>query len=264
MRHLLTTCLLTLTTLVITGFPALAEVQTREIAYDFEGTEHLGILAWDDAGADPRPGVLVVHEWTGRGDYVVRRARELAEMGYVAFAADYYGGGQSTTDRGQAAAWAGAARSDLDRFQRLGQAALSVLASQPEVDSSQLAAIGFCFGGTASLQLAFSGADLDAVVSFHGNPTAPRPGEVEQITGELLVLHGAVDPYVKAEDIAAFKAAMEAAGVPYEWVDYGGAVHNFTHPGAGDDPSTGAAYQERAARRAWEAMRVFFREIFGR
>jgi len=246
------------------SLPAMAEIVTEEIAYDFEGTTHKGILAYDPAISSLRPGILVVHEWTGRNDYAIGRAKELAGMGYVAFAADYYGDGKSTTDRKIAGEWAGAARADLDRFQRLGQAALEVLKSQVQVDKEKLGAIGFCFGGTASLQLAYTGADLDGIVCFHGSPVPPREGEIENVKAAILILHGASDGNVASGDLDRCEAALEAADVEWETIMYGHAVHAFTNPEAGNDPSKGAAYQERAAKRSWEAMRIFFEEIFAR
>lgn len=246
------------------SLPAMAEIVTEEIAYDFEGTEHIGILAYDPTVSSLRPGILVVHEWTGRNDYAIGRAKELAAMGYVAFAADYYGGGKTTTDRAQAGEWATAARSDLDRFQRLGEAALGVLTSQVFVDTTKLGAIGFCFGGTASLQLAYGGADLDGIVCFHGSPVPPREGEIDDVKAAILILHGASDNNVASGDLDRCEAALEASDVEWETIMYGHAVHAFTNPEAGDDPSKGAAYQERAAKRSWEAMRVFFEELFAR
>jgi dienelactone hydrolase len=221
-----------------------------------------GYLAYDDAIAGLRPGVLVVHEWTGLGSYVKMRTDKLAQLGYVAFAADIYGKGIRPKNTDEAAAQASIYRKDRQLMRRRAQAALQVLAGNKMVDHKRIAAIGYCFGGGTALELARSGADLAGVVSFHGNLDTPNPADAKNIKGKILVQHGGSDPYVTAEQLAAFEKEMADAGVNWQVIVYGGAVHSFTNPDSGTDPSKGAAYNEQADKRSWLAMKQFFDEIF--
>lgn len=221
-----------------------------------------GYLAFDDAIAGPRPGVLVVHEWMGLGPYAKMRADKLAQMGYVAFAADIYGKGIRPKNTDEAAAQASIYRKDRQLMRRRAQAALQVLADNKLVDRKRIAAIGYCFGGGTVLELARSGADLAGVVSFHGNLDTPNSADAKNIKGKILVQHGGADPYVPAEQLAAFEKEMADAKVNWQVIVYGGAVHSFTNPDSGTDPSKGAAYNEQADKRSWLAMKQFFEEIF--
>lgn len=235
-----------------------AKVVTRTVEYR-EGKVVLeGLVALDDAQQGKRPAVLVIHEWTGINPYIKRRVRELAALGYVAFAADIYGKGVRPTNREEAAAQAKIYKSDRALMRARAAAGLAALLRQPRVDASRVAAIGYCFGGTTALELARSGATLAATVSFHGNLDTPRPGDATRIKGAVLVLHGADDPVVPAKEVLAFQEEMRKAKVDWQLVAYGGAVHSFTNPGAGSDPSKGVAYDARADRRSWEAMKAFF------
>lgn len=255
-------CLAVMLTLI--GFTeAQAKVVTKTVEYKQDGTILKGYLAYDDAVRGKRPGVLVVHEWWGLNDYAKKRAEQLAGLGYVAFAADMYGKGVTATDPKEAARMAGEVRGNTTLLRQRAQAALQVLAENPMVDPERLAAIGYCFGGTAVLELAYSGATLAGVVSFHGGLTHPSPEEAKGIKARILVLHGADDPHVSAADIAAFQDAMRKGGVDWQMVFYGGAVHTFTNPAAGSDKAAGVAYDARADRRSWRAMQNFFKEIFG-
>lgn len=244
--------------LALIALPAGAAVTTETVRYQIDDREHVGYLAYDDDLTLPAPGILVVHEWWGRNDYAERRARELAEMGYVAFAADMYGGGRTTEDPGQAGNWSKAAQPHL---RARGQAALGILAEHPRVDAGRLAAIGFCFGGTSVLELAYSGADVDGVVSFHGN--LPLPTDNDEIGADLLVLHGAADPFVPPKDVNAWQREMNRrADVDWHFTAYGHALHAFTNPGADDHDLDGVAYDATAARRAWQHMQRFLAETF--
>ena len=241
-----------------------AAVQTRAVAYTHEDAELEGFLAWDDAVDGPRPGVLVFHAWMGLGDFARDRARELAGLGYVAFAVDMYGPGNQPQNRQEAAALSGGFKADRARMRGRAQAGMDVLAGNELCAGQPVAAIGYCFGGTVALELARSGAPLAGAVSFHGNLDTPDPDDAQQIRGAVLALHGADDPYVPPEEVQAFQDEMRAAGVDWQLVMYGGAVHAFTEPAAGDDPSRGAAYHPAAARRSWQAMKDFLAEVFSR
>jgi dienelactone hydrolase len=239
-----------------------AKVVTRTVEYGQDGTVMRGFLAYDDAFTGKRPGVLVVHEWWGLNDFARERALKLAGLGYVALAADMYGGGASTRDRDEAGKLAKGLLSNPDLLRARARAALQVLAADPRVDPKRLAAIGFCFGGTTVLELAYSGADLAGVASFHGGLPKARPDDLKRIKAAVLVLHGADDPHVSPADLAAFEQAMRQAGADWQMVFFGGAVHGFTNPAAGDNQASGVAYQARAARRSWRCLQEFFREIW--
>ena len=258
MKYLLTLIL----ALALAG-GAQAKVITQNVAYQQDGTALEGYLAYDDAIKGPRPGVLVVHEFWGLNDYVKIRARQLAEMGYVALAADMYGKGVVTKDPQEARRLAGHLRGTPLLRQR-ALAAFQLLKQNKLVDLQRLAAIGFCFGGTTVLELAYSGADLAGVVSFHGGLIPLKPEDAKNVKAKFLVLHGADDPLVKPEEIAAFQDGLRKAGVDWQMIYYGDAVHSFTNPDAGNDKSKGAAYNAPAAARSWKQMQLFFQEIFSR
>jgi dienelactone hydrolase len=239
-----------------------AKIVTQTVTFRQDGTVMRGFLACDDGLQGKRPGVLVVHEWWGLNDFARERALKLAGLGYVALAADMYGGGATTRNREEAGKLAGALLGNPDRLRARAQAALKILAADSRVDPKRLAAIGFCFGGTTVLELANSGADLSGVVSFHGGLPRARPDDLKRIKAAVLVLHGADDPHVSPADIAAFEQAMRQAGADWQMVFFGGAVHGFTNPAAGNNPASGVAYNPGAARRSWRCMQEFFRDIW--
>jgi dienelactone hydrolase len=241
---------------------ATAAIKTETVEYKHGDVVLEGYLAYDDAITGKRPGVLVVHEWKGLGAHAKHSAEELARLGYVAFAVDMYGKGVRPQTNQEAAAEAGKYKNDRALMRARINTGLDQLKSYSTVDPQRIAAIGYCFGGTTVLELARSGADVAGVVSFHGGLDSPAPADGKNIKAKVLVLHGADDPYVPAADIAAFQDELRKAGVDWRMIYYGGAVHSFTNPEAGTDNSKGAAYNERAANRSWEAMKAFFVEIF--
>ena len=255
--------ILTLTVFLLAFAPPLhAAVQTKVIEYK-QGDQILeGYLAWDDAVAGTRPGVLVVHEWTGLGDYAKMRANKLAELGYIAFAADIYGKSIRPATPQEAGAQAGIYKKNPKLMRERVNAGLDVLRREPPCDPKRVAAIGYCFGGTCVLELARSGADVAGVVSFHGGLATANPADAKHIRGKVLVLHGGDDPHVPPKEVAAFEDEMRSAGVDWQLVVYGGAVHAFTNPASGNDKSRGAAYDAAADRRSWEAMKAFLGEVF--
>ncbi len=221
-----------------------------------------GYVAWDDSTQGKRPGILVVHDWMGVGPFATGKCDQLAKLGYVALAADIYGKGIRPANGQEAAQLAGRYKGDRAWLRARAAAGLAALLANPLVDPKRVAAIGFCFGGTTVIELARSGADLAGVVSFHGGLDSPSPADGKNIRCKVLALHGADDPSVSAANLAAFEDEMRKAGVDWQLVAYGGAVHAFTNPAAGNDNSKGAAYNERADRRSWAAMQAFFAEIF--
>ena len=239
---------------------AQAAVTTEVVEYRDGDVVLEGYLAYDDSIRGKRPGILVAHEWNGHNQYVRKRAEQLARLGYVAFALDMYGKGVRAKDAKEAAALAGIYKGDRKLMRARAAAGLDVLRNRPETDPARLAAIGYCFGGTVVLELARSGADLVSVVSFHGGLDTPTPEDARNIKGKVLALQGADDPFVPVKQREAFQDEMRKGGVDWQFVTYGGAVHSFTNPEAGSDNSKGAAYNERADRRSWEAMKSFFAE----
>lgn len=254
--------LLLLLTILCLAVTAEAAVKTKVVEYKQGDTELEGYLAWDDARKGDRPGVLVVHEWTGINDHIRQRTEALAKQGYVAFAADIYGKGIRPAVQADAARTAGIYKNDRALLRARARAGLEELKKQRFVDTRRLAAIGFCFGGTSVLELARDGADVNGVVSFHGGLSTPTPQDARNITARVLILHGADDPFVKADEVAAFQDEMRKAKVDWQFVSYGNAVHSFTNLAAGTDNSKGAAYNEKADRRSWQAMKDFFAELF--
>lgn len=249
---------------VMIPLAVLAEVKTQVVEYKHGNTVLEGYLAYDDAVQGKRPGVLVVHEWTGLGDYVKRRAEQLAKLGYVAFAIDMYGKGIRPTNPKDAAAQATIYRSNRSLMRDRAKAGLAVLQQNSLTDPGRIAAIGYCFGGGTVLELARSGAPVAGVVSFHGNLDTPNSADAQNIKGKVLILHGASDPNVPPTQVAAFEKEMTDAGVDWQMVSYGGVVHSFTNPDAGNDKSKGVAYDAAADQRSFAAMQQFFAEIFGR
>jgi dienelactone hydrolase len=251
--------------MVLIAQSAQAGVVKKTVEYRQGDTVLEGYLAYDDSAKGKRPGVLVVHEWTGIGPYVKKRVEQLAAMGYVAFAADIYGKGVRPATPELAAKEAAKYRGkDRGLIRARAAAGLDTLASFAEVDAGRLAVIGYCFGGTAALELARSGARLRGTVSFHGGLDTPIPADALNIRGKVLALHGADDPYVPPEQVASFQQEMRMAKVDWQMVYYGGAVHSFTNPDSGNDPARGVAYNAEADRRSWEEMKLFFAEIFAK
>jgi dienelactone hydrolase len=239
-----------------------AKLHTETIEYKEGDTVLEGYMAYDDAIKGKRPGVMVVHEWTGLGPYVKKRANQLAKLGYIAFAADIYGKGVRPKDHEEAAKVSGIYFKDRSLMRARAQAGMQVLKNHELTDKSHLAAMGYCFGGATVLELARSGADIAGVVSFHGALATPNPDDAKNIKAKVLVFHGSEDTFVPQEAVLAFQNEMRKAGVDWQMVIFGGAVHSFTVPEAGNDPSKGMAYNEKADKRSWEMMKIFFKEIF--
>ena len=246
----------------IAAAPALAAIHTEPVEYTDGDPALQGWLAYDNSTIAKRPGVIVVHEWRGLNDYAKHRAEQLAQLGYIAFAIDMYGKSVYAKDHEEAGHLSGVFRSDRTLMRRRAHAGLEVLKRQPLTDTTRLAAIGYCFGGTTALELARVGEPLRGVASIHGVLDTPHPEDAKQIAGKVLVLQGADDPYVQPDQIAAFEQEMKAAGVDYKIVTYPGAVHSFTVPDAGNDPSTGAAYHPDADRQSWAELGTFLTTIF--
>jgi dienelactone hydrolase len=248
---------------------AQASVVTRDIDYEQNGVKLRGFLAYDDAKtrAGKLPGVLVVHEWWGLNDYVKGRAVKLADLGYVAFALDMYGKGVLATDPKTAGELAGQFRGKPLMAER-AQAGLDQLLGTGLVDPARVAAIGYCFGGSTVQALAYSGAPLAGIVSFHGGLIPASADAVARNKAKILVCNGAIDPSISPEQLAAYLKSLNEAKFDYRFVQYAGALHAFTNPDADSiaqaNPSMKGfvGYSPSADRRSWTDMRVFFDEIF--
>jgi len=248
--------------LVLSCYAMNAAIQTKVVEYKQGETTLEGFVVYDDASKGTRPGVLIVHQWMGLTDYEKKRAEMLAQLGFVDFCSDIFCKCIRPHTREEAATQAVKYRNDRQLLRARVNAGLEALRQQPLVDPTRIAAIGYCFGGTTVLELARSGAKLNGVVSFHGGLDSPTPGDGKNIKCKVLILHGADDPTMSPQQIAAFVDEMRSGGVDWQMVKFGGAVHGFTQWYAGNDNSKGVAYNERADQRSWEYMKLFFAEIF--
>lgn len=254
----------------LANLKALAEslppVVTEEIDYQANGVSLKGFLAYNRAIAGERPGVLVVHEWWGHNDYARRRARELAALGYTAFALDMYGEGKTAGHPDEAMKMMMDVVNNADIAAARFNAALEVLKNQPMTDAEHIAAIGYCFGGAVVLSMARMGvADLDGVVSFHGGLGGLPPVQPDKMQAKVLVFHGGADPFVSPEQKETFKQEMQAAGTGFEFVEYPGVKHSFTNPEAdrlGAEFNLPLKYDAEADANSWNRMQAFLYGIF--
>jgi dienelactone hydrolase len=237
-------------------------MRTETIDYRDGDVSLKGFLAYDETRTGKRPGILVMPEAFGLGTHAKQRAQRLAELGYVAFAGDPYGDGTEAKDLPAAMKLAGPLTQDPAKFRQRGRAALDKLASFDQVDTSRLGAIGFCMGGTFGLELARDGAPLKAVATFHAGLQTQRPANEGQVKASILVLTGADDPFVLADQVVKFEEEMTKAKADWQVISYGGTVHSFTNPDAGSIGNPGLAYNKLTDERAWKAMVSFFEELF--
>ena len=236
-------------------------IQTREVEYRSGDMVLKGMIAWDSAKTGPRPGVLVVHEWWGLNDHARNAARRLAEAGYVGFAVDMFGNGKNTAHPDSAQAFMTEALRDTTALLARFAAAREELLKDPHVDTQKIGAIGFCFGGAVVLTEAAEGADLDAVVTFHG-AIIPHKVDSGAVKARILVLTGGADPMVPPAAVEGFRKSMTAAGANFQIVSYPGVKHSFTNPRADSVGMAALAYNADAARQSWEAMLALFREVW--
>jgi dienelactone hydrolase len=224
--------------------------ELRSLEYAHAGLVLKGELALP-SGPGPHPGVLVMHDAHGLGELVRVRARRLAEAGYVAFATDMYGAGRHFADPKDCGPLFAEMQASPDLLRGRALAGLEVLRARPEVDVGRLGAIGFCFGGQCVIELARSGADLRAVVSFHGLLTTQRPARAGEVQAKVMALCGGKDPYAPAEHIEGFQAEMTAAGADWQTTVYGEAWHAFTDPNADKMPVPGVRYDPLVDKLSW-------------
>jgi dienelactone hydrolase len=237
-------------------------MQVRDVDYRCGETSLRGYLALDENAAGPRPGVAVFHEGLGLGEFAMERARRLAGLGYVAFAADMFGDRRQATNLQEVATLVGGLRAEPEKLRARGHAALETLAALPQVDAGMLAAIGFCFGGSVVLELAREGAELKAVVSFHGVLATKMPAQAGRVKASVLVCTGVDDPLAPPDQVANFENEMRTGGVKdWQVIAYGNTLHGFTNPAADGSMMRTALYNEQADRRSWASMKGLFDEV---
>lgn len=247
--------------LILFSISALANIKTEKIDYKQGSTALEGFLVYNE-NLRGGPGVILIHDWMGISDDTKNKAKEMAELGYVAFVADIYGKGTRPQDTKEAGQISSQFKNDRPLLRKRAQAAFDYMKKHPRVNSKKIAAHGYCFGGTTVLEMALSGLPLQGVVSFHGGldfPTLEK--DAAKIKSKILVLHGAIDPWVPAEQVATFTKALDATNKDYQFISYSGAVHAFTNPQAGNDIKTGAAYDPKAEKRANTALKAFYDEV---
>lgn len=238
----------------------MAALSTKRVDYQHGDDLLKGYLAYDDSILGKRPGILVVHCFRGLRDFVKERTEQLARLGYIAFALDMYGFIPKNDQ--EAFGLAKSFSEDRQLMRSRARAGLDVLMANPLTDLQRIGAIGYCFGGCVVLELVRSGAEIAGVVGFHAILDTPHREDAKKIKGKVLILHGADDPIVPTDQVLAFQEEMRKAKVDWQMVYYGGAVHAFTMPEVGTDYSKPAAYHEKADKRSWEAMKIFFQEVF--
>jgi len=244
---------------------AQAAIKGEEVEYKAGNTVHKGYLVYDDVIAGKRPGVLVVHEWWGHNEHARNSARKLAEAGYVALALDMYGDGKRADHPDQAGKFASEVGKNLPLMKSRFGAGMKFLRKQAQVDGKRVAAIGYCFGGSVVLQMAREGENLRGVASFHGGLATEHPAKPGKVKAKVLVMNGAEDPFVPAEQVAGFKKEMESARVDYKFVNYPGAKHAFTNPEADANAAKfnmPLAYNAKADRESWAELQSFLKRVF--
>lgn len=252
------------------GAPATSKVKgasgsplkTESIAYNQDTASLEGMLVYDPALKGRQPGIVLMPDWMGMSDVARQYAEKVARLGYVVMVADIYGKSVRPKDAKEASAASDYYKKDRALMQARARSAYDQLLKTARVDTSRIAAMGYCFGGGVALELARSGAPLDGTISFHGNLDTPHPEQAKNIQGRILVQHGADDPFVPQDQVKAFKDEMRSAATDWQLIEYGGSVHAFTNPTAGSDNSKGAAYNPKADKRSFQAMADFYQDIF--
>lgn len=239
-------------------------LKEENISFTGDGVTMTGFVAYDENITGTRPAIVIVPEWWGLNDYTKMRARELAKLGYIALAMDMYGNGKVADNPDSAGAAAGPFYQNPQMAKTRLEAALAKLKSYPQADSSNVAAIGYCFGGAMVLNTARMGLDVKGVVSFHGNLVG-TPLNKELLKAKILVCHGAADPFVPAAEVATFKQQMDSAGIAYTFKEYANATHAFTNPNAtamGEKFKLPIKYDAAADSASWKDMKEFFTSLF--
>ena len=262
LRHLIS---LGLILSLLTATSAWAKVTGRDVEYRLGETVLKGYLADNPSLKGKRPAVLVVHEWWGHNEYTRKRARMLAEQGYVALAVDMFGDGKTAQHPDDAGKFASELMKNKPVTEARFNAALDFIKKQPTVDPTKIAAIGYCFGGGVVLHMARQGADLKGVVSFHGTLATDMPAKTGAVKAQVLVFNGEADKMIPPEQVAAFKEEMNKAGASYRYVGYPGVMHSFTNPAAdvfAKKFNLPMAYDKKADEDSWAQTLKFLKDIF--
>ncbi len=254
--------LVLLTTSLLLSHLAKAEIKTEMVAYVSNGQTMEGYLAYDDAKKSSQPGIMIVHDWMGLGDFSKQKAERLAKEGYVAFAVDVYGKGVRPSNSEEAGKLADTYKNNRPLFREHMKAAYDKFVGMKQVNSQKVMVMGYCFGGMAALELARTGVPLVGTATFHGSLSNPTPEDAKNIKGPVLVMHGADDPHVNKNEVKEFKKEMKAANVNLTFISYPGAVHAFTNPDAGNDNAKGVAYNLKADKQSWVEFEQFLKRIF--
>ncbi len=236
-------------------------IVTSTLEYQVGDNTHKAYFAQDEEITAPKPGIVIVHEWWGINDYIRRRAHMLAELGYAALAIDMYGDGREASNPDEAGALMNGVLGDMQAGTETLQAGYYLLCDQISVDSSNIAAIGYCFGGAMVLHMARIGMPLKAVASFHGALGSFHTADPGSIQARILVNHGEADSMVTMDDVATFKAEMDAAKANYEVKVLSGAKHSFSNPDADDNAAKyglDLGFQAEADNASWQAMKDLF------
>lgn len=241
---------------------AMGEIITKPVEYTSNGTTLEGFVAYDDAKKGPLPGILVVPDWMGLGAFPEEKAKKLAKEGYVAFAVDVYGKGIRPHDTKQASSMMSKYTNNRPLLRERMRSAFDQLVAMKDVDPHKIVVMGYCFGGTAALELARSGAPLAGTVVFHGGLSNPTPEDAKEIKGKVLVMQGADDPIVGPSEVNAFKDEMQKAGIDMTFIAFPDAVHAYTNPAAGNDKSKGIAYNADADKKSWAEFEKFLKKLF--
>lgn len=244
--------------------PKEPKLKEESITYTGDSITMNGYVVYDENIEGARPAVLVVHEWWGQNDYSRSRAKQLAELGYIAMAVDMYGNGAQADNPDSAGKLATPFYQNPEMAKRRFDAALEKLKTYTQTDASKIAAIGYCFGGAQVLNMAKLGDDLKGVVSFHGNLNVV-PANKDLLKAQVLVCHGAADPFVPQTEVDQFKKQMDSIGAKYIFKAYDSATHAFTNPNAtamGQKFNIPIAYNAAADSASWKDMKDFFNTIF--
>ena len=234
-------------------------INVSTLLYDKDKFE--GFLVRPQQVKKGTPAILMIHNWMGPTDETVKQAKRFAELGYIVMVADVYGKGVRPKDAAEAGKEATKFKTNRKLLRENLNIALKTLNQQKDIDTGKITAVGYCFGGTAALELVRSGAKIASVITFHGGLDSPTPEDGKNIKSKILALHGAIDPYVAETDLNAFEKEMKTYKVDYQFVKYANTVHSFTEVGAGTDNSKGAAYNASSDKRSFQAAKDFLIEV---
>ena len=237
-------------------------MKTENLNYKDGDVNLQGLVAYDENTVGRRPGVVIMPDAFGIAPFVKERAERLAKLGWVGMGADPYGNALMAKDLQEGIKYAMALLEDPAKVRQRVRVAVEKLASLPQVDPNRIGVMGYCMGGTCSLEIARDGAPIKGIVSFHGTLGTKAPAVAGKVKAKVLVCHGADDPFVPVAQVAGLAEELTKAGVDWQIVSYAGTVHSFTNPDAAAIGAPGIAYNKHADDHSWKAMTAFFGEVF--